>query len=988
MRKSLILDYLDYKEENGLVYHQDFEGAKNDAEKLYISEIEDLKVHAVLFRRYYNENEQIPRHSEPAVSIFREEDVPFNSISHKKVHAAVWSEGKCEVYIICGESRIDIFNGRKPVQIEEKNGSRVAKFENLRLARGAINEISKNKFSAYKFGNGTFWEQPELQNQLNEKDSPHIHLLDYLMAVRKIFLSKGKIYLEASTIDKLLVVSILVKFLEEIKDPGDDLHTLQKIYEKNSVDSFVHAVNDGLILSIFEDLSTEFNGKIFDKFDEKEKESIRKANLELLAQFLSADVELETKQLFFWEQYSFRHLPPEVISSIYENFIQAEAQRKRGKKEKGVVYTPIHLVNFLVDQAMPLNRSKELFDDENFKVLDPACGSGVFLVAAYKRLLQWWAINNRSEKGIQYPNRKIAQKILEENIFGVDVKETATLVSIFSLTTTLLDKLTPKEVWDNLKLRDLSKKNIQEADFFKWTKNQNETFDLVIGNPPFNPETSTNKYKVLDSTLLSELNLKHSNIPRSNFALHFFEAGMTMAKRICMIIPSNILLYNSAKNAQNYREEIFTNYKITGIYDFTHLRRNLFHKSADTPVLAIVADNKPSQRQAIYHTVVKRMITSDRSLHFEIDYYDKHRVPWNWAVDPNKQFIWKTNLLGGGRLFQLIYRLSLLKSLEEYIDGRDGWEEERGFEGGKKYNFTNKDRIFSIKPNGKPEVRYDISFSTGKLKDEFMYSPPFIVIDQVLGKDFLPCCFISSDNTFTSKKRLYYNRDFVGISSPEKDEKQLKEVYNTLRENGSTLNYQLFLIGTSSSSLILKETDINKSEVLNIPFPENDKDLKLSKSEKIIQEDVLKYYKHLGKSIRKGSAGAVLNKSVSKKQLADYGYTLSDALNSIYTISGKSWQLGNIYKTSLFTVCQIGFGKNKCLKSENLEELDKTAENLIKNKLTNSGAIFRRVVRVYNHIEGFDCIYLIKPNSYRYWLKSIALKDADDTFYDLKSEGY
>jgi hypothetical protein len=981
---------LDYTEDKGLVFCEGFEGAKNEAEKLYISDIEDLKAYAILFRRYYNGEEEQPYNSEPAVCIFKEEEVSFNSKRHAELHAALWSEGRCEVYIIRGEneSRVDIFNARRPAEIKRKNGKRVAKLENLRLAWGALEEINESKFSAHKFGNGTFWEQPEFHNQLDTRDNPHIHLLDYLMAVRKKFLSKDEINLEASTIDKLLVVSILVKFLEEIKDPGDNFHTLQEIYKENRVDSFVHAVQNGSILNIFEALAAEFNGKIFDKFDQKEKESIRAANLGLLAQFLRADIDLETKQLFFWEQYSFRHLPPEVISSIYENFIQAEAQRKRGEKEKGVVYTPIHLVNFLVDKALPINKASELFSNEKFKILDPACGSGVFLVATYKRLLQWWAINNSSKKEIKYPNSEVAQRILQENIFGVDVKETATLVSIFSLTTALLDKLTPKEIWSNLKLRDLSKQNIQESDFFEWTKNQEEVFDLVIGNPPFNPEANVDKHEVLDSNILNELDLKHRNIPRDNFALHFFEGGMSLTNKICMIIPSHILLYNNAKNAQKYRSKIFTNYTIRDIYDFTHLRRDLFHKSVDTPVLAIIADNKPSQEQSINHTVVKRMITSDKKVRFEVDYYDKHSVPWNWAVDPDKQFIWKTNLLGGGRLFQLIYRLSLLRTLKEYIEGNDNWKEERGFEGGKKYNFSKKDRIFSIKQNGEPKVKHDVSFCTGKTKSEFLYTPPFIVIDQVLGKDYLLSCFVSQKNSFTNKKHLYYSRDFIGVSAPKKDEKKLREIYNIIRGTGFQLNYQLFLMGISSSSLVLTETDINKSEILNIPYPENSFNLKLNKWEKIIQDDVLNYYRHLGKSISEGSSGFILNSQVNKKQLKEYGNILCEALNEIYLRNNKSWQLGNTYLTSLFTICQIGYGKNGSFKSNNLEELDEIAENLIKTSLTNSGAVYKRIVRIYKHIEGFDCLFLIKPNTYRYWLKSIALRDADDTFQDLKTEGY
>ena len=558
---------LDYSKDNGLVICQNHGEANNNVERLYIADVKKLKAYAVLFRRFYrNDEDSKPYHSEPAVCIFKEEDVLFNSPDHIALHAALWSAGKNEVYIILGKTRADIINARKPAESANKKLS----INNLKLGE-VLKGVNDERFSAYLFGSGTFWERSEFSGKLDEKNSPYIYLLNYLLAVRKSFLdSRTGLNLPPATVDKLLVVSILVKFLEEIKD-DDGKHTLDSIYKKYKVKNFSEAVMADFTLEIFNDLATEFNGKIFDKFTDVEKRKIKSTDPTLLSQFLSANINLATQQYFLWEQYSFNHLPPEVISAIYENFIQADARRQNGQHEKGVVYTPIHLVNFLIDEVMPLDNPK-LFQNESFKVLDPTCGSGVFLVSAFKRLLQWWAINNSSKDNIQYPNSKVSQKILEENIFGVDVKETAILVSILGLTIAMLDKLTPKEIWNKLKFKDLSEKNLKQANFFHWavkTKSSGESFDLVIGNPPFNPETGLKKEQVLVSSLLKELDLTHE-IPGGNFALHFFEGSMTLAKKVCMIIPSNVLLYN--KDAQEYRRKLFTDYTVSEIFDFTHLR--------------------------------------------------------------------------------------------------------------------------------------------------------------------------------------------------------------------------------------------------------------------------------------------------------------------------------------------------------------------------------------------------------------------------------
>jgi len=69
-------------------------------------------------------------------------------------------------------------------------------------------------------------------------------------------------------------------------------------------------------------------------------------------------------------------------------------------------------------------------------------------------------------------------------------------------------------------------------------------------------------------------------------------------------------------------------------------------------------------------------------------------------------------------------------------------------------------------------------------------------------------------------------------------------------------------------------------------------------------------------------------------------------------------------------------------------QLDDDIKALLQDGKTNRGTVFKRVVRFYQHVDGFDCVYFVKPNALRYWLKSIALRDADETFVDFKAGGY
>jgi hypothetical protein len=984
-------DIFDFKETNGLVFCDKPEKAKNNAERIYISEVKNLKAQAVFFRRFFKEEDSLnPYNSEPAVIIFREEDFPFNSNEHKKLHASLWSSGKNEIYILLGKSRIDIINARKPADV--KNNT--LDISDLRLVSEVINDFNNERFSAYLFGTGTFWEQTEFKDKIDEKSSPYIYLLDYLMMVRKEFLSKKEIRecLEPHTIDKLLIVSILVKFLEEIKDDHGK-HTLRAIYKNWQVDDFAEAIKKGLLLDVLADLAVEFNGKIFDMFSQPEKQNIEEANLSLLALFFQANIDFKTKQYFLWEQYNFQHLPAEVISAIYENFIQAESARTRGKAEKGVVYTPIHLVNFLIDEVMPLDKP-ELFTEERFRVLDPSCGSGVFLVAAYKRLLQWWAINNSEPGNINYPNSRKALEIMMNNIYGVDVKETATLVSIFGLTTALLDKLSPKEIWNNLRFKDLREENIIHKSFFEWAINVKlkiEKFDLVVGNPPFNPETDKRKDDVLNPEVIGKLEFKHKRIPGGNFALHFFEGAMTLTNKLCLIIPSNILLYNKASQAQKYRESIFTDFTISNIYDFTHLRRDLFHKSADTPVLAVIAENKPSDFKPITHTIVKREISSEKKIRFEIDCYDIHSVPFNWAVEEDKQFVWKTNLLGGGRLFHLINKLCLYNNFNQFISDKKAENSEWTYSVGYKLNGSKK----------KPDIDYvygkdsiitetfndDECFETfvesnsdfAEPRDPLIYKPPHLIFKVNLGRKNIPIHY--------SEEYLCFKDKLVGLHSPEDQKEILKDIYAKFKNIDYYSFSKFWILSTSAESMINLETACKKEDIDSLPFI-IDENIHLTDFEGIIKDDVLNYYIHLGKSISKNGAGSELHQKVTKPQLYDFASVYCQVLNSVYAQNEKSWQAGKIYQNQFYTVYEFGFGRNNELESGFESILNEEIKSIIEDKISNKGAVYKRVIRIYKHLNGFDCVYLLKPNSLRYWLKSIALRDADDTFMDLKKEGY
>ncbi|MEQ9052408.1 MAG: Eco57I restriction-modification methylase domain-containing protein, partial [Marinoscillum sp.] len=550
--------------------------------------------------------------------------------------------------------------------------------------------------------------------------------------------------------------------------------------------------------------------------------------------------------------------------------------------------------------------------------------------------------------------------------------------------------------------QDLSKKNIikwkDKTGFFGWAldaKRNNDRFSLVLGNPPFNEEKGTTKKEVLKKEVLDSLELRHA-IPSGNFALHFFETSMLLADRICMIIPSNVLLYTKSDPAKNYREQLFTNYYVSDIYDFTHLRETLFVKKRSkkklgrTPVVALFAENKPSEFKAINHIVVKRTISVDQKIRFEIDDYDRHLVKWDWAVDPDKQFVWKTNLLGGGRLFHFIYRLSLMSTLKDYIEKRQEKNPNWKYSSGYKVGGSNTKKYPAPYLTGKQTLDTKTRFSQNngfyfvkEVNEGFeaprpkeLYEPPLLVLAEILGKESIPMQLFEHPQPF--------NISFIGIHAPSKLD--LSTIENYLKDNYQILKG--YMLATSAKLLINKETTFVKEDLDLLPYTEKRDSLLLSNSMKFLLDDLLKYGIHLGKQITKKSAGAILHYPVTVPQLNEYGEVLCAELNDIYAKNGNSWQSGKIYRMPSYTVYQIGFGVDGKLKQEFISnELDDTIKNLINNN-ANRGAAYKRIVRLYDHVDGFDCVYFIKPNALRYWLKSIALRDADETFVDLNNNDY
>lgn len=983
---SSILSRFDMESGKGLVWVSEPSQAINDAEILALVEARKFKADAVYFRRFDNESRSIPQ-----VYIYERD---FADDDLKEVHTNLWSSGAVPFFYVITNTQVKIFNCTK--SIEQKKSIFYSKpLKIFSLVEGIQSQYDYEKFSAKLFDNGTFWEEhPEL---LDVANSPYQKLLESLLEAKKGLERQQHLSLSSTTINKLLIIGVLVRYLEEKEDENGVklLKIGRDLYEKfPDCEQFTDILRTRQIIPFLAELDHKFNGKLFDLKD-LEKQELANANLDLAAAIFDANIDANTRQYIIWKIYAFNHLPIELISGIYEAFLKKEAN---GSK-KGVVYTPPYLVNALIDECMPLDKAEEFFKNEDFKVLDPACGSGIFLVAALKRMVQWWAIRHyKATQEVAYPNIQTIQRIIKNNIFGADIEEGATLISIFSLCIALCDKLSPMQIWHDLRFEDLGKNNIQTADFFKiYNKFNKQNFDLVIGNPPFNPPSGfTNKLYLKYVKDNYQIEPSHP-LNDDNLALFFWDKAVRLRKKggkICFILPSSAWLYNN--NSIEYRQHFLHQFQVSKIIDFTHLSDKLFHGSTSVAVCATIATDLPEiSPRDLLHIVVRRSKVAEERYYFEVDHYDFHRVNYKTALE--NPFVWKANLLGGGRLLRLVDYLESLRSLGDYLEKmktEKGWVFGEGYiirHSGKetedyliREGYIKADWITgkkTILTESFTEEKYHTTieneryFGRPRIKIKEIFKPPHVMIKKSIGKLGVP--IIYSDEYLCFKHRI------IGIHSPDIHKMELENLFLYLKSNGNLVRFLTLSIsavaGTSMSSYLL-----NKDDIMNIPYPENSNDVQLSFSESIVQNDVLNYYIKLNSS----SETSPLNQPVTEEALHEYGDAFCNVLNPIYEQNGQKWFVHSFHEEDAAIAYTFCYGKPASDILPNLFDGGLAGIERLLHNTTHRNIRIYRVLREYLHLEGYDILILIKPKSLRYWLQSIALRDADETFSDLKRTGF
>jgi hypothetical protein len=226
---------------------------------------------------------------------------------------------------------------------------------------------------------------------------------------------------------------------------------------------------------LFDWLRATFNGDLFPMDDPgAEREHLTPDHLSLLRDFIEGRSLIPERRgqgrLF---RFRFNAIPVDLVSSIYQQFARSNAADEADSQ--GLHYTPVELVHLTLDpvfEALP----------DKARVVDPACGSGAFLVEAFRRLV-WRA------SGGKPASRKLVRDILYRQLFGVDINRSALGIAAFSLYLAALE-LDEEPVSDvkDLKFDHLIGETLFEADSLAEPLPDALTaqpFEAVVGNPPW-----------------------------------------------------------------------------------------------------------------------------------------------------------------------------------------------------------------------------------------------------------------------------------------------------------------------------------------------------------------------------------------------------------------------------------------------------------------------------------------------------------------------
>lgn len=636
-----------------------------------------------------------------------------------KIHKSVWNQRKVPFLYVATPIEIRIYNCfDEPVDPNKDLGD-ISKIE---IGRYSIHDTEKHLkrivslFGRIAIDSGDFWKNEEIIEKFNSSKRVDNVLVQNLKATKAQLEKQG---IPTSVIHDILTRSLFILYLEDIGATDSEFYG----EFKDEAFSYFHILSDNIATyKLYKRLEEKFNGDIFAVSD-IEKDQISISNLQLIASCFWGN-EVASGQLTLWKKFDFSVLPVELLSEIYEIFLN---KTDKEKSNSGEYYTPHSLVDLILNESLPwANKENHEFD---LKILDIACGSGIFLVESYRRLIDRWRFSNNKQ-----PEFKDLENILVSSIYGFEVNPESIKVAAFGLYLALISYLDPKTIWQKKETQfpyliyDPKKKDDrkQGKNLFLQSSLSNNiehqpNFDLVFGNPPFK-SAKTGSIEPEASEYCRKLGYAQEMVlPFLDRASYFCnETGKVS------IISTSKILFNKSGGYKKFRDFLFNKNYVEAVINFSALRKakkgqgkSIFAHAVGPACVLFYRKHIPKKKK---HSITyicpkptERDQFSDELILDELDFYFLPRL----ECEKPDTIIWKTAMWGTENDFQLIQSVHKRKSLNDFLTMKNGWDKGVGLQ-------------FLTKKGVKPKINIEIpAFSFIEADNIQRYSTPAVAIKTI-----------------------------------------------------------------------------------------------------------------------------------------------------------------------------------------------------------------------------------------------------------------
>jgi len=751
-----------------------------------------------------------------------------NRTDKEKLHKAIWNFNECPIAIFFDNGTVEIFNGFNYLK-DKASLDKIGGNEKL------------NDFTYFGLVTGKTWEQ--YQNELDYKNRVDYHLLENIKSARKLLVEKH--CLDAKTVNSIIGKSIFVRYLIDrgVKMRYDG--TLRKWTNPEFCELFNSPNKIQDFFDYLEDSEKGFNGDLFPLSASKYK-SIKKEDYKVIRDLLMG-VDIDKKQPSFFELYDFSIIPIEFISNVYELFIGQDNQKK-----EGAYYTPLFLVDYILKETVEkhlsdaekrITRLGELLTKQSGKfplcrVLDPACGSGIFLVETLRKIIEKYI----SETGIDPIEEKgrfktAIKNLAKENIYGIDRDESAVQVAVFSIYLTLLDYLEPAAIEDAFKFPPLINTNFFNADFFNEESEFNNVlkkieFVFILGNPPWEGKAigkSGEQYlkarKAREKPIKKKYPIAINNGEIAEGFILRVSDFTNAPTKIALIIRSSILYNKGYSEFSKFRQYWLEEFFIDKVFELAPVRHEVFDRSNDPAIApaAIIfyryADGKPTGENVVEHLALKPSRFFSMFKIFTLNRTDFKKVKQSQLK--NYDWLWKVLVYGSYLDFNFIKRLwEDYQTVNNLVSDKTKFKRGTGVQYSSTPNESTKHLVglpfvdvFGIEPffiHPQKISSFDKS-KVGRRRDSELFKAPILLTR--IGLD---------TNYFNTKAAISYN-DIVYKKSVTGIRPLTANRANVLRNILGLINSSLYsyLAINTFGSIGIEREQTKEYEKFNIPYLSN-----------------------------------------------------------------------------------------------------------------------------------------------------------------------